>query len=467
MLLKYRILMSLVIMILLSSFFFISDYHKKIQQAEISHKQLSRLDSIEIFTDANERLDELLTGGNHNAWQHLAGLYAKENADVAYQLGEYYLQRNEGKTATLWFQNAIRQHHKPARVALAKYYITTKQYFDAQRLLLPIVENEEALVLLYKLALRLGNRVFISQYQTQLAAQSNNDFYQELVGFDVFELDATQTNKLCGIDVQLFATSLTGLKHAKTLMMQFQQHQLSAYICLNNPKYISINQLNCVDNPVEKIACQANVWASRVDISSRYIGLVVEQGGANVDNGIMYIDQEDNVDVLVHELSHFLGFVDEYPLPENHQKCEKIQPIAFSHNVAILKRDYDGEKLEIRKRILAQLPWAALIKKSTPILTKFGQGWRLSTPNKYQDEVGVFFTNTCNKRSDTQAFKPYFNRTKLEYFELAFPTTYLDILALAPKRYLMPSFHFNVSRDLAQDGEYTRAKEILRATLFH
>ena len=458
--------MSLVIMILLGSFFLVDSYRQKIIQATISSEQLSRLDSIEFFTNSTERLNKLLTAENRSAWLHLAKLYAKKNADIAYQLGNYYLIDGRIMSAKIWLKESVRQHHQGAMLALANHYFKTKQYQESKSLVLPILENGAALVLLYKLAIQQGDTAFLAEHQETLSGLENSDFYQELVNFSVFTAEKNKLNPQCNVSVQLFATNLNGLRHGTKLITQFQQHKLAPYICLLTPKYIPYELVNCQDNSHEKISCKANVWANRTDISSRYVGLIVEQGGANVDNGIMYIDQQDNVEVLAHELSHLIGFIDEYPLPSQHQKCQQNQQIPFSYNVVTLTESYFGERAEIRKQLLAKLPWASLIKDSTPILTKQDQGWKLTTPVEYLNEIGIFLARSCDKNANIQSYKPYYHRTQLEYFELDFPQSYIDIMALAPNQYLMPSYHFNVSRDLAQQGEYKQAREILRATLF-
>jgi hypothetical protein len=40
-------------------------------------------------------------------------------------------------------------------------------------------------------------------------------------------------------------------------------------------------------------------------------------------------------------------------------------------------------------------------------------------------------------------------------------------MTLAPKQYLMPSYHFNMSRDLTVEGKFDKASEVLQATMFN
>tara|TARA_R110001583_G_scaffold148627_3_gene300526 strand:- start:600 stop:2036 length:1437 start_codon:yes stop_codon:yes gene_type:complete len=467
-------LISLAMFILLSLFFFIAEYRDKINQASITRQQLSLLETFDIFTNTDERLRQLLNNSNRQAWLHLAKLHANNSADTAYQLAEYFHQHQQIQAAQLWYRLAIRQHHTPARIALASSYFAQQQYSAIKPLLLPIIANADALALLYELALYQGDVSFIENYKKQLAQGNSAALYLELKKFSVFDSKSVQSvntensvSKLsCFIDVQFFATNLTGLRHAEQLISVFEQHRLAKFICLKAPKYIAVDTVKCSNLAHEKIACKATVWMNRKAINARYLALVVAEGGANVDNGILYLDQNDDIDVLVHELSHLIGFVDEYPLPAQHQRCQQLQQSPFAHNLVVLPEYYQGDRASVRAKVLSQVPWRSLIKDTTAILSRHQKGWQLLTPTKYQDEVGLFPAKSCDKHSEIQAFKPLTQRTKLQYFEMTFPAAYIDIFRLAPKRFLMPSYHFNISRDLAVQGHYGQAREVLQSTLF-
>jgi hypothetical protein len=477
-----KLLLSLVIFILLSLLFLIVSYNENIDNADITRKQLYVLESLDLFTSTNtdERLARLQAEDNNKAWLHLAQYHAEISANTAHQLGIYFLKNQDVNSAILWFQSAVRQQNIDARIALSTVYFDLQQYSEIHPLLLPIISNEKALALLYRLALYQGNLSFIDTYKSKLSESGNTALFKELEQYSVFSHNeaALQNNKVtsinfkstsassCSVDVQLFATNLAGLRHGRALISSFEQHQLSKYICLQAPKYIPTQAVNCQHSVVEKISCNASVWLTRKDITARYIGLIVEQGKANVDNGIMYIDQNDTFNVLVHELSHFIGFVDEYPLPKQHQKCQQVQGEAFSHNLVVLSESYQGNKKSLRESILSQVPWRSLIKDSTPILSKREQGWQLATPKAHQDEIGLFIADTCLNGSNVQAYKPVAGRTKLEYFELALPEIYINLFLLAPRHYLMPSYHYNISQNLVEKGKFSDAIEVLQETIF-
>jgi hypothetical protein len=207
---------------------------------------------------------------------------------------------------------------------------------------------------------------------------------------------------------------------------------------------------------------------------------MLETGGANVHMGIVYSDRNDNVAVFSHEISHLLGFVDEYPLKKTHDICRGIQTKNFSHNIAVLKKYYQGTRKSVRFSIIKNIPWAESIQTSTPILQEEVLGennekyWRLGTPKEFKDKVGVHISESCQKTmedysfdsnlvgSGFSAFKPLSRRTQLRYFSSKFPKEYLTLLARKPKAYLMPSFHYNIALALFHHGQINEAKYWLK-----
>jgi hypothetical protein len=202
---------------------------------------------------------------------------------------------------------------------------------------------------------------------------------------------------------------------------------------------------------------------------------MVEKGGANVHLGMMYLDSHDSIDVFSHEISHLLGFVDEYPLAKSHERCLQPQPEPFSHNIAVLNNTYYGDRTILREQILKAIPWAQYISNKTPILQKIlGQEktWRLGTPENNNDHFGLFIAESCDNSSvasklDISAYKPIAKRTQLRYFAKDFPQEYVTLLSDQSKQFLMPSFHYNMALALYQHGIIEEAKYWLeQATLW-
>ena len=139
----------------------------------------------------------------------------------------------------------------------------------------------------------------------------------------------------------MFATTLKGLKKVDKLIAAFNSHTLNPYFCFNTVRYIHESKLSCYHQKEHAIQCDESIWADvKQDEKTRYLGIMLPAGGANVNAGILYLDIEDNEQVFAHELSHLLGFVDEYALVKDHQQCRENQSAIFSHNISIFRKKY-------------------------------------------------------------------------------------------------------------------------------
>ena len=226
----------------------------------------------------------------------------------------------------------------------------------------------------------------------------------------------------------------------------------------------------CKTESDKAIQCDEANWHSIANsVESRYLGLMLEQGGANVHLGMMYFDSQDNIDVFSHEISHLLGFVDEYPLAKYHQKCQQPQLQPFSHNIVVLKSVHHGARKKVRKKILKTIPWAKHISEKTPILQRvLGKEltWQLGTPENQKGQTGVFVAESCDNsvaanKLNFRAYKPLTKRTQLRYFSSYFPDEYLAMLGEPSDVFLMPSFHYNIALAFYQQGNISEAKRWL------
>ena len=194
----------------------------------------------------------------------------------------------------------------------------------------------------------------------------------------------------------------------------------------------------------EAIECNESIWQNKNGLTNnRFVAVLVDEGGANVNSGILYIDSHDTEEVFFHELTHLLGFIDEYPLPKNHFRCSAVQKSMFSHNIAILPRLYQGSRKVVRQKILNQLPWGKYISSHTQLVSRTTEGWKLGTLDEELDTVGAFIAESCNEKNfvSIRALK---QRTALRYFEEKFPDLYMLMLVDNPDKFLMPHFTHNV-----------------------
>jgi len=436
--------------------------------------------------------------GSEN-WQNLAKKLAKNNGEFAYLLANFYFNKESLDTnsssqleqAILWYQQAIRLNYSRAPIALAELNFHQGNISEALNLLaelnvmdLPQTQVDDitlsAVILTIKIAISIGNIELVNSLLSKFSSSLvNNEVGASLLNMvNKYQvLTSTGNKKLkpgpnlvtCPNSIQFFATNLSHLAQVERLVKRFNDKPLNDFVCFLPVRYISLSTLSCSSAPQSAILCDETKLDKVADsLNTRYIGIMLPEGGANVHLGILYFDAQDNIDVVEHEISHLLGFVDEYPLVKGHIKCRASQQQVSSQNIAVLQNGYYGERKAIRTKILQQLAWAEQIKKSTPILhlkkegSQKNQYWQLGTPEQYKQEVGLFRSLTCDNNSIKQqstfnAFKPLSERTKLQYDELNFSKEYIRLLLNNSQQFLMPSFHYNIALAYYQQNNIKQA----------
>ena len=433
---------------------------------------------------AYEKKIEVVKQGSRD-WIIYAKLLAETDANYALQLASLYQIEEEFAQSILWYKQAITLKQPTALIKLSELYISLGKYDEAKSTLIQIKDKPNVTQLLFTIAIIQGDIQFIENNIT-LLKNLNSQFIEKLINYKVIKhsfikqsilknkTDLYLNNQLCENSVQLLATKIENLDKLTELIKETRNHPLAALFCFNTPRYIPITTLNCITKKDTPIQCNEFVFGDMTpEIEARYIGIMLEQGGANVNKGIFYIDELDNVDVFTHELAHLLGFIDEYELPNNHTVCQNSQDKPFSHNIAVLPEYYEGEKLIVLQQILKQIPWAKYINSETPIIQRVGKKWKVGTPNSYstfaehdgENKItGLYKANTCNKESIV-AFKPLNIMTQLHYYEEEFPELYSKIAYKEVSRFLMPSYHYNIAKELIKLGEDEKSIHWLKKTL--
>ena len=427
---------------------------------------------------------------------------ARSNLDLA---KNHSIKTSDKKALTLalyWFQHAISLGSEQARTELANHYFITEQYQSLLNLFQGTKPIGQQAILLAKTAIIGGDLAALNSLIEQLNLSTQGQLlieqlkhYQIMTAADLGAViddlnPVTNNNKLndslrlastnkstnkqsqgCLVDMQIFATNLADLQLAEQLISGFQEHALASYFCFANVRYIPLTQLQCRHQPKEPIRCNEAIWQNyQHQITSRYLGILVPRGGANTHGGIIYLDNQDSGQVFAHELAHLLGFVDEYPLPAEHTACQSSIDTPLAHNLAVTKKELVGERAQVRKQVLTNVPWAKYIEKTTPILmplledeklTKLNNHnadmanktmkWRVGTVNNFKGKIGLFASETCQAQAlgdghNYQAFKPVYDYGQQRYFELAFAPEYKTILAGQRRRFLMPSFQYNINK---------------------
>lgn len=134
-------------------------------------------------------------------------------------------------------------------------------------------------------------------------------------------LDVAPLGPNCAQSIQFVANSLTLFVKAKSFYQQFQEDKRLADLplCILPPIWLAMDSLICSSrfNGEPRLGCDLYPLSKlRTPLSFTHMVVFAEQGKANVNNGVMFLDQSDSYSVFVHELAHFAGFVDEYALPK-------------------------------------------------------------------------------------------------------------------------------------------------------
>ncbi len=501
----FALVMSLMVLLPSSSFFLSSYLTQLITTKEHNQYQLYYAVKKNNVAALNFSVEHEPIGSKR--WLELITQLAKTQGEAAYYLGDWYVKKAEDispiekadaarNKAKMWFEQAIRLNSftakRKAQLALAALHFKQNNFLSAQTLLNATenltgesLNNEsiDAFILQINIAIALGHTEVVAHKVIEgqnilLQTAAGRLLLNDIKRFRVFSLAFEKNHAIisnidkhnkttCASSLQLFATRLKHLKQLEKLQLKFADKPLARFICLARPRYLPKIAVKCNDVSENAIQCNESDWqAVAGSVESRHIGLMVEKGGANVHLGIMYLDSQDSVDVFSHEISHLLGFVDEYPLTKLHKKCQQPQLQPFSHNIVVLNKTYYGEQKKVRQQILKTIPWARHISEHTPILQKeIGkkQTWRLGTPKSNKDRVGIFIAESCDNadmenRRDFIAYKPVDKRTQLRYFTSDFPKEYLTLLNEQPSHFLMPSYHYNMALALFQQGTTSEAK---------
>jgi len=470
-----KIMMGLLIMLLSglsTSSFFLNDYLTKIIiKNEHTESQLNFAIAHNNFSALNFMWKNAIL--HSEQWLYYGKEVAKTQGEAAYQLAVYYQTKPdpEPKKMIFWYENAIRLQYSKASIALAQYYFQRDKLAMATQIitLVPIEEltnlKVSAIVLKINIAINLGNVAIVNKLIEQYMALLQKTEAGQLLLADIyryqvlFSVSPTSHVKIlspsCDNSIQLFATNLKHLKRLEKIITTFKEQSLSHAVCFTPIRYIPINELDCNNNSKRAITCNEIQWElTAKTVNTRYVGLMLPKGGANVHLGMLYFDAQDSVDVFAHEISHLLGFVDEYALTPKHSICQQPQQEIFSQNISVLKNRYQGDRKAVRVKVLKQLAWGEYINDNTPILQEVvgvtgEELWQLGTPKEFSHQIGVFHAKTCDNSlasyNNFSAFKSVSQRTKLQYFALNFPEIYRKLLQEKLMEYRMPSFHYNIA----------------------
>ena len=264
--------------------------------------------------------------GEESASERFMALAAKGNvaeAQLAYAMSSQSPEKREK-----WLIRAAEQEYLPAQAALADWYLLHDQNKKAKPLLAATASLDMQSAFKYgrllwdegnvdEAKIYLKKAANLGQQQAKDALAITQRYSVTALG-DVKPFDWPQGNQ-CLQRIQPFAASLATMIRADNFYRQFNNDErlASLSLCVAPPIWLPKDALSCSDdyNNRNVLGCDvkplANIAKKR---QFSHAVVVAKQGKANVQNGVMFLDIGDTYSVFVHELAHFAGFADEYPI---------------------------------------------------------------------------------------------------------------------------------------------------------
>lgn len=293
--------------------------------------------------------------GASERFMRLAALGDVAEAQLAFAMSTDSPEKREK-----WLIRAASQEYLPAQAALADWYLLHGQ----QQLAKPLLEATARLDMqsAFKYAMLLWDEGKFSQAKPHFKFAAQKGHQQAKKALNVIKLyspySVAQAIKQSGAlhwddkanclqRVQPFATSLATIMRAHEHYQSFNNDtrlkELS--ICLAPPIWLNSDVLECDANYRRSgiLGCDISPLASIAKKRKfSHAVVVAEQGKANVQNGVMYLDISDAYTVFVHELAHFAGFADEYPIGKGmaNKLCDEDGIEDFNPPNVVVDTDY-------------------------------------------------------------------------------------------------------------------------------
>ncbi len=324
----------------------------------------------------------------------------------------YAMSKDDPVFREKWLKEAAGQGLLSAQAALADWYLLYDKPKKARPWLKLTADHDSQSAYKYgRLLWDVGEQKLGVSYLKK-ASENGIEIATELLSvIDNYSVTASLDSlqpvwpAACRQRIALFASSLSTIQRADRLYQRFNNDERLAGlpICVSKPVWLPIDRLSCDKDWQNsgRLGCDIRPLAPAIDaLDASHVVVVSEQGKANINNGAMFLDIGDTYSVFVHELAHFSGFADEYPLSRSAARrvCQvATQPVNETPNLLFKGR-------------LTYAPISLL------------QRWQSSADNE-----GVWPAKTCSAIG-IQAFKPSGKITFMEHHDTGvIPPLYLSL----------------------------------------
>ena len=183
------------------------------------------------------------------------------------------------------------------------------------------------------------------------------------------------------------------------------------------------SELECtLQGERERASCSATE-------SADYEIIFAESGIASASDRQIVLTEHSSRAVILHEVAHWLGLADEYPMSEVLAQSF-CQGLYLHKSLNIVVTDASNNKLYESdiKALYERLPWKSSLDSWRDIAQHNGHYWVLGSDKK-QHDIGLFKADTCNAERQFQAWKPVKETTAMEQHATEYwPEIYLQLI---------------------------------------
>ncbi len=236
----------------------------------------------------------------------------------------------------------------------------------------------------------------------------------------MLQLSEARPVAACQSNVLLLADQREGIIKLREFAQRFarQPEPYANAICLVGPVYVG-DAFACSPDQAGRADCQWQRGMTRLEAELApgfsHIVMMTQAGSANVRGGIMHIAADRDYGVFLHELMHFNGFEDEYPLPEARRMrlCRqggRIAPNLFVRGEAGLSPPMGWSPAASCKGTGFQAfkpgtEWSVMEYYSEPLSAAYRELWRKQLEN--EDDSNPYFADYFRRLGDAAHWRNY------------------------------------------------------------
>lgn len=358
-----------------------------------------------------------------NDKERLKWLKKAADLNVAEAQFELSLLPSQKQHRLALLRSSADQEYQPAQHALANWLLLNQQESAAIEWLMQSAENypQDA----FSLAnIRWREKEFeLARYWFEIAANQGHEQSKRYlnvvdkeasIGLDEsnqrhIKFDSTQriTGEDCAKHVLPLSLSLANHVQAKSIVKAFNADNRfnNIPICLANPIWLRNDESLCNQQTIanrSRTVCNVHRFEDLIKNNNiTHIIIFLPEGRAYVNAGVMYLNSLASYSLFVHELAHFAGFADEYPIND---------ALAAVHCNAKTAPNliFDGELTYAPQTRLSH--WQSFYQQ-----------------NDASAEISIHRARTCNSVGKT-AYKLTDKRTFMEFHDTEYiPPEYLHI----------------------------------------